>query len=46
MVAIAAPEGAAADGFSTDLLSAPAGEPFTIAFNNQDPGDPAQRVAG
>jgi plastocyanin len=26
--------------FDTDCLAAPAGEPFTIAFDNQDPGVP------
>jgi plastocyanin len=37
---LAAPEGAAASGFSTDALSAPSDEPFTIAFDNQDPAVP------
>lgn len=38
IVALAAPEGAAVDGFGVTELSAPAGVPFTIAFDNQDPG--------
>ena len=37
-VALAAPKGAAATGFDLKTLSAPADTPFTIAFNNQDPG--------
>jgi plastocyanin len=37
-VAIAAPEGAAQSGFDQSQLSAPADEPLTVAFNNQDPG--------
>jgi plastocyanin len=37
VVALAAPEGAAASGFSTDTLSVPSDEAFTIAFDNQDP---------
>ena len=40
VVAIAAPEGAAASGFSTDTLSVPRDEAFTIAFDNQDPAVP------
>jgi plastocyanin len=40
VLALAAPEGAAVDGFSTDALSAPADEPFTIAFDNADPSVP------
>lgn len=40
VVELAAPEGAAASGFSTDSLSAPSDEPFTIAFDNQDPAVP------
>jgi plastocyanin len=38
VVAIAAPEGAATEGFSTNALSAPSDQPFTMAFDNQDPG--------
>ena len=37
-MALAAPEGAAATGFDLKTLTAPADTPFTIAFNNQDPG--------
>ena len=37
VLALAAPEGAAVDGFSTDALAAPSDEPFTIAFDNADP---------
>jgi plastocyanin len=37
VVDLAAPEGAAVDGFSTDALSVPSDEPFTIAFDNADP---------
>jgi hypothetical protein len=37
-VAIEAPPGAVTDGFTTDCLAVPVGEPFTIDFNNQDPG--------
>ncbi|HEY7763334.1 MAG TPA: cupredoxin domain-containing protein [Actinomycetota bacterium] len=37
VLALAAPEGAAVDGFSTDALSAPSDEAFTIAFDNADP---------
>ncbi len=40
VLALAAPEGAAAEGYSTDALSAPADEPFTIAFDNADPSVP------
>jgi plastocyanin len=35
---IAAPPGAAGTGFDTDCLAAPAGEAFTIAFDNSDTG--------
>jgi plastocyanin len=38
VLALAAPEGAAVDGYATTELSAPPGLPFTIAFDNQDPG--------
>ncbi len=38
VLAIGAPEGAAVDGYDTTTLTAPAGVPFTIAFDNQDPG--------
>jgi plastocyanin len=37
-IAIAAPAGAATTGFDLTELSAPADQPFTIAFSNQDPG--------
>jgi plastocyanin len=37
-VALAAPKGAATTGFDLKTLTAPADTPFTIAFNNQDPG--------
>lgn len=37
VVALAAPEGAAAEGFSTEALSAPSDEAFSIAFDNADP---------
>ena len=37
VVALAAPEGASASGFSTDGLPVPSDEPFTIAFDNADP---------
>lgn len=37
-LAIEAPPGAAANGFATDCLAVPAGEAFTIDFNNQDDG--------
>ena len=40
VVALAAPEGAAASGFSTDALSVPSDEPFTLAFENADPAVP------
>jgi plastocyanin len=40
VVALAAPEGAAVDGFSTDALVVPSEEPFTIAFDNADPAVP------
>lgn len=39
-LAIVAPSGAVADGFDTDCLAAPAGEDFTIDFDNQDTGVP------
>ncbi|HUL84478.1 MAG TPA: cupredoxin domain-containing protein [Actinomycetota bacterium] len=35
---IAAPKGATLGGFSTKILSAPAGGPITIVFHNADPG--------
>ena len=38
VISLAAPEGAAENGFSTSTLQAPADVPFTIAFDNQDPG--------
>ncbi len=38
VVAIAAPEGAATNGYSTTTLNAPANVAFTIAFDNEDPG--------
>ncbi|MGH2540045.1 MAG: cupredoxin domain-containing protein [Actinomycetota bacterium] len=37
VVTLAAPEGAAADGFSTDELAVPSDEPFTLEFDNEDP---------
>lgn len=37
VVALAAPEGASSSGFSTDTLSVPSDEAFTIAFDNADP---------
>jgi len=37
VLALAAPEGASVDGFSTDALAAPSDEAFTIAFDNADP---------
>jgi plastocyanin len=40
VVEIAAPEGAAVEGFSTDALAVPSDEPFTIAFDNADPSVP------
>jgi plastocyanin len=40
VVAIAAPEGAATTGFSTDALSVPSDVPFTLAFDNADPAVP------
>ena len=40
VVALAAPEGAATTGFSTDALSAPSDVPFTLAFENADPAVP------
>ena len=38
VLALVAPEGAAVDGYASTELTAPAGVPFTIAFDNQDPG--------
>jgi plastocyanin len=38
IVALSAPEGAATSGFSTDALSVPSAQPFTVAFDNADPG--------
>jgi plastocyanin len=37
-VQLAAPVDAAAKGFATTSLTAPAGKPFTLAFDNQDAG--------
>jgi plastocyanin len=37
-VALVAPMGAATKGFEQDTLSAPSDQPFTIDFDNQDPG--------
>lgn len=37
-VHLAAPVGASTQGFDATSLAAPAGEPFTIEFNNQDAG--------
>ncbi|MEX1263799.1 MAG: cupredoxin domain-containing protein [Actinomycetota bacterium] len=37
IVALSAPEGAAASGFASDALSVPSDEAFTIAFDNADP---------
>ncbi|HWL91342.1 MAG TPA: cupredoxin domain-containing protein [Actinomycetota bacterium] len=37
-VTLAAPEGAAADGFSTDALSVKPEAPIELEFDNQDPG--------
>ena len=39
-VALAAPPGAAADGFDTDSLSVKADEPIALEFDNQDPNVP------
>lgn len=39
-IVIVAPVGAVADGFDTDCIAAPAGEEFTIDFDNQDTGVP------
>lgn len=39
-LAIVAPVGAVSEGFDTDCLAAPAGEDFTIDFDNQDTGQP------
>ena len=39
-LAIVAPVGAVAEGFDADCLAAPAGEDFTIDFDNQDTGVP------
>jgi plastocyanin len=38
VVAVTAPQGAAVSGFATTSLTAPAGTPFTLDFDNQDPG--------
>lgn len=38
LVALTAPEGAATNGYADTTLKAPANVPFTIAFDNQDPG--------
>jgi plastocyanin len=38
VLAVTAPEGAAAKGFQNDALTAPSDTPFTITFDNQDPG--------
>jgi plastocyanin len=38
VVAVTAPQGAAVSGFATASLTAPAGSPFTLDFDNQDPG--------
>lgn len=37
-LAVAAPPGAFTDGFDKDCLAVPAGEPYTIEFDNQDTG--------
>ncbi|HEX6230368.1 MAG TPA: cupredoxin domain-containing protein [Actinomycetota bacterium] len=37
-LSVVAPVGASATGFDTECLAVPAGEPFTIAFDNQDAG--------
>jgi hypothetical protein len=37
-LSIEAPPGAVTDGFAQDCLAVPAGESYTIEFNNQDPG--------
>jgi plastocyanin len=37
VVAVVAPQGAAVSGFATTSLTAPAGTPFTLDFDNQDP---------
>jgi plastocyanin len=37
-VTLAAPEGAASDGFSTDALQVPANAPIDLEFDNEDPG--------
>ena len=37
VVTLAAPEGAASKGFSTDVLQVPAGVPIDLEFDNQDP---------
>jgi plastocyanin len=36
VVALTAPQGAAVSGFATSSLTAPAGTPFTLNFDNQD----------
>ena len=40
VVALAAPPGAAADGFDTDTLAVKADEPIALEFDNQDPNVP------
>jgi plastocyanin len=40
VLALAAPQGAATKGYDKTALSAPAGSPFTIEFDNQDPNVP------
>jgi plastocyanin len=37
---IVADPGAAVHGFGTDCLAVPAGTPFTLTFENRDPGVP------
>jgi plastocyanin len=38
ILTVTAPEGAAAAGFQNNSLTAPSDTPFTITFDNQDPG--------
>jgi hypothetical protein len=38
VLTIAAPPGAVSDGFDKDCLAVVAGQPYTIEFDNQDPG--------
>jgi hypothetical protein len=38
VLTIAAPPGALTDGFDKDCLAVEAGQPYTIEFDNQDPG--------